>query len=39
MFILSRPRALSDFEILDWVPALELSEADAAREQADARRK
>jgi hypothetical protein len=38
MFILSRPRALSDFEILDWVPALELSEADAAREQADERR-
>ena len=38
MFILSRPRALSDFEILDWIPALELSEANAAREQADAQR-
>jgi hypothetical protein len=38
MFILSRPRALSEFEILDWVPALELSEANAAREQADERR-
>ena len=35
MFLLSRPRKLSDFEILDWVPALELREADAAREQAD----
>ncbi|MEJ2321646.1 MAG: LssY C-terminal domain-containing protein [Gammaproteobacteria bacterium] len=38
MFILSRPRALSDFEILDWVPALQRREADAAREQADALR-
>ena len=35
MFLLSRPRKLSDFEILDWVPALELREADAAREQTD----
>jgi hypothetical protein len=38
MFLLSRPRKLSDFEILDWVPALERREADAAREQTDALR-
>jgi hypothetical protein len=38
MFILPRPRSISEFEILDWVPALELREVDAAREQADALR-
>jgi len=29
MFFVPRPRALSDIEILDWVPALELREAEA----------
>lgn len=36
MFFVTRPCALSDVEILDWVPALELREADAAAEQAKA---
>lgn len=34
MFFLSRPRAISDVEILDWDPVLKRREADATREHA-----
>lgn len=36
MFFTARPRSLSDFEILDWIPAIEHREAEAARGQTDA---
>ncbi len=35
MFFAARPRSLSDFEILDWVPAIETREAEATRGQTD----
>ena len=37
MFFVTRPRVLSDVQRLDWVPALERREADAAAEQTNAR--
>jgi len=32
LFFLTRPRALSDVEVIDWVPALDIREAAAAAE-------
>jgi hypothetical protein len=37
MFLATRPRAISDVEILDWVPALEHMEAEAAAVSTNAR--